>query len=559
MGLAYERGALYSVGLDGAMKSWDVERGAQTAQGCRGSSGAPMLADKAAVGRAAAVPGVRCVSGLELGHTGQLGTSLYSVAASGPTVLAGGADGQVHMWDTREGRAAPLLGRVGRGVVRSLALFDIDQALLAAGEDAATLWDLRTRRAARCFSVPGLWRLGKSHTAVEAWACSKDGSVRRIGVNSGMCTTLYHNSDCPLSAVAEEPGGAECVWVGGCDGSITCVVKKKNQQQNKSTTHCITHCLKTTQSTKNKKVLNRKEDSEEEDEEAKEEEEEGSDNEKEEKGRGGGRCDKDELTIRKPLKTTETNSNSSSNNEKKGSEEEKEKGSEEEDGEEEKPDPFAEQTFSDSVVAADVLGKCAHRSRRSSRDDSETGEGSVVGTVRGDKTGIVRVRVLKDGEHVLTQNALGAVVLWCIADLTCKDSGETCEDSDASFEECVKRHNEGTPKEKGLPKGLRVDTSTGVFQVAVRQQKEEAGKRTKEKDSTGTTSTANIFQSIKAAAAAKGEGQVDAFLTETLSREVTVTTHHTSLKTCCACTSSSTSEADKTDCHDTHNTTASSP
>ena len=246
MGLAYERGALYSVGLDGAMKSWDVERGAQTAQGCRGSSGAPMLADKAAVGRAAAVPGVRCVSGLELGHTGQLGTSLYSVAASGPTVLAGGADGQVHMWDTREGRAAPLLGRVGRGVVRSLALFDIDQALLAAGEDAATLWDLRTRRAARCFSVPGLWRLGKSHTAVEAWACSKDGSVRRIGVNSGMCTTLYHNSDCPLSAVAEEPGGAECVWVGGCDGSITCVVKKKNQQQNKSTTRCITHCLKTT-------------------------------------------------------------------------------------------------------------------------------------------------------------------------------------------------------------------------------------------------------------------------------------------------------------------------
>lgn len=226
-GLAHERGVLYSVGLDGAMKSWDLERGLRVAQDHQGTAAhVPALADRAVF--QTVCPQALCVRGLELGRAALPERSLYSVAASGPTVLAGGFDGEVHLWDTRQERAGLLFARRGSGAVRSLALFDIDQALLAAGEDGATQWDLRAGRAVRRFPVPGLWRLGKACAAIEAWACGRDGAVRRIGVHSGVCRTVFQ-SDRPLTAVAEEPGGANCVWVGGRDGSIHCIVIATHQ------------------------------------------------------------------------------------------------------------------------------------------------------------------------------------------------------------------------------------------------------------------------------------------------------------------------------------------
>lgn len=221
-GLVYERGVLYSVGLDGAMVSWDISRGTRAAQDHPGTGAhAPTLADRTVF--QTVCPQVLCVRELELGRAVLPQRSLYSAAASGPTVLAGGSDGSVHMWDTRQGRAGQLLAGRGCGTVRSLVLFDIDQTLLTAGEDAATQWDLRTRRAVKRFPVPGLWRLGKACAAIEAWTCGRDGAVRRLGVHSGVCTTVFQG-ETQLTAVAEEPGGVDRVWVGGRDGSIRCIV-----------------------------------------------------------------------------------------------------------------------------------------------------------------------------------------------------------------------------------------------------------------------------------------------------------------------------------------------
>lgn len=232
-GLAHEGGVLYSVGLDGVMKSWDLARGARAAQDHRGTAAhAPALADRAVF--QTVCPQALCVRGLELGRAALAERSLYSVAVSGHTVLAGGFDGEVYLWDTRQERAGLVFARRGSGAVRSLALFDIDQTLLAAGEEGeaeeggrrgggATQWDLRTRRAVRVFPVPGLWRLGKARAAIEAWTCGRDGAVRRIGVHSGVCTTVFQG-DRPLTAVAEEPGGANRVWAGGRDGAIHCIV-----------------------------------------------------------------------------------------------------------------------------------------------------------------------------------------------------------------------------------------------------------------------------------------------------------------------------------------------
>lgn len=227
-GLVHERGMLYSVGLDGAMVSWDLGRGVRVGRehGCAGAH-APALADRGAFHTVC--PQALCVRGLELCRAAEEARSLYSVAASGPTVLAGGIDGEVALWDTRQGRAGLLFARRGSGAVRSLALFDVDQTLLAAGDGAATQWDLRTRKAVRAFPAPGLWRLGRARAAIEAWACGRDGAVRRVCVHSGVCAVL-HRCGRALTAVAEEPGGANRVWVGGRDGSVHCIVS-----------HTITH------------------------------------------------------------------------------------------------------------------------------------------------------------------------------------------------------------------------------------------------------------------------------------------------------------------------------
>lgn len=175
----------------------------------------------------------------------------------------------------------------------------------------------------------------------------------------------------------------------------------------------------------------------------------------------------------------------------------------------EKPHPALEQRFSDGDKAESISGGSA---RRGAAKGSK--ECVAVRTVEGDRTGIAQMRVLNDGERVLTQNALGEFALWRVADLARveeeEEEGERDVPPETPFGEYAKRLNEGTPKERGLPRGLRVDTSTGVFQVVVRE-----GKRTDDA----------AFQSIRAVALKEGSG-VDLFHTQSLGEGTAATTTH---------------------------------
>lgn len=179
------------------------------------------------------------------------------------------------------------------------------------------------------------------------------------------------------------------------------------------------------------------------------------------------------------------------------------KGEQSKEGEEKesegKADPAIEQTFSDGdgkAVSPAVGGSKCKRAC------------AAVRTVEGDRTGIVQMCVLNDGEHALTQNGLGAFTLWRVADLARDESADV--PLETMFAEYAKKYNDSVPREKGLPEGVRVDTSTGVFQVVVEEGRRACGA---------------ALQSLKAAALKEG-AQVDLFRTQSLGGRAAVTTHY---------------------------------
>ena len=95
-----------------------------------------------------------------------------------------------------------------------------------------------------------------------------------------------------------------------------------------------------------------------------------------------------------------------------------------------------------------------------------------------------------------------------MADLTCAEEAARDVRQETPFAEYARRCNEGSPKARGLPRGLRVDTSTGAFQVVVRE---------------GPGMAEGVLQSLKAAALREGGG-VDLFHTESLGEGTSATT-----------------------------------
>lgn len=162
---------------------------------------------------------------------------------------------------------------------------------------------------------------------------------------------------------------------------------------------------------------------------------------------------------------------------------------------------FAAQTFTDGERGGRSDGKAGSAKR-------VRAEPAAVRTVEGDKTGITQMRVLNDGETVLTRDAAGAFALWRVGSLTCEAAADA--PAEVSFADFAGRCNAGTPGERGLPQGLRVDTSTGVFQVVV---------------AVGRGTSGPAFQSVEAAALREG-ARVGAFHTQSLGGSVSATTFY---------------------------------
>lgn len=196
----------------------------------------------------------------------------------------------------------------------------------------------------------------------------------------------------------------------------------------------------------------------------------------------------------------------------------------------EAPRPSAEQTFSDGKGAAEACGACALATVASTTTTTTAAAAAAAArTVEGDRSGIARMCVLNDGARVLTQDSLGAFAVWRVADLA-RVEAEAEEGAGAAagtpFAEYAKRCNEGVPEGRRL---VRVDASTGVLQVVVREEDVMAAASNdndddeNEEGEEGDGARRAVLRRILAAALREG-ARVDLFRTQSLGAGTAATT-----------------------------------
>ena len=111
----------------------------------------------------------------------QNGAFSVAVSPDGKTILSGGGDGAVKIWNAKDGAAIASLGGHG-GRVYSVAFSGDGARAVSAGGGTATVWDMKTRRSVRS--------VGGGREVIDAAALTPDGE-QVIAIEDGRGLTNY--------------------------------------------------------------------------------------------------------------------------------------------------------------------------------------------------------------------------------------------------------------------------------------------------------------------------------------------------------------------------------